>query len=316
MYLKEYGLKRYGNNPILTPKDFPKAAAVFNCGQTMYKGKTILLVAIMLTDSSMPRIHVAESEDGISFTIRKEPFITQSNLPNIKYLDNWVIDPRVTYFPEEDVYYIIRPGNSENGCVAILGKTKDFESYEDIDVISLPNNRVPCLFSEKIGGSYVRLDRPYSLVNDPHNNDQMGNIWISYSPDLIHWGRHKLLLSPWNNWMGTKIGPTPPIKTKDGWLVITHGVSQSCTGQRYCLGAVLLDLEDPSKVIGKANSYILAPDAPYEFMGRVPNVVFACGAIADFKEDRLRVYYGGADTYICLATGSISEIIDMCKKGL
>lgn len=316
MLLKQYGLFRYEKNPIISPKDFEGAAAVFNCGQTMYKGKTILLVAVILRNHEIPRIHVAESEDGINFTIRKEPFITQSKKSHISHLDKWVIDPRVTYFAEEDVYYIIRPGNSEHGCVAFLGKTKDFETYEDIDVIALPHNRVPCLFPEKINGYYARLDRPYTLVDDPHNHSQMGHIWISYSPDLIHWGRHRVVLQPWINWNSVKIGPTPPIKTKDGWLVIIHGVGQSCAGQRYSLGAMLLDLEDPSKLIGKANSYILAPDAEYEFMGRVPNVVFACGAIPDYEEDRLRVYYGGADTCICLATGKISEIVDMCKKGL
>lgn len=316
MVLKEFGLKRYEGNPIISPKDIPGAAATFNCGQTMYKGRTILLLPIMRSDDPSPAIHVAESDDGVHFTVRQKPLIEHSKLPHIGHLDHWTIDPRVTHFPSEDVYYIMRPGNSDNGCVAFLGKTRDFETYEDIEVIALPHNRVPSLFPEKINGMYVRLDRPYTLVYDPHNHPQMGHIWISYSPDLIHWGRHRLLLKPWNNWMSTKIGPTPPIKTKDGWLVITHGVSTSCTGQRYCLGAVLLDLEDPSKVIGKAMSYLLAPDAPYEYMGRVPNVVFTCGAIADYDQDCLRVYYGAADTCIGLATGSLSEIIRMCKEGL
>ena len=237
-------------------------------------------------------------------------------MPNIKELDNWPIDPRITYFEEEETYYIMRPVNSDAGCVAFLGKTKDFITYEDIDVISLPNNRVPCLFPEKISGYYVRLDRPYALIKDPHSQPQSGYIWISYSPDLIHWGQHRLLIKPWASWNYVKIGPTPPIKTEEGWLVIVHGVSASCSGQRYSLGAILLDLNDPSKVIGRAKSYILAPDRDYEYMGSVPNVVFACGAIADYDEDRLRVYYGVADHSICLATGSMSELVDICKKEL
>ncbi len=316
MLTEPFGLTRYENNPILAPKDFPGADAIFNCGQTMYKGKTILLVAVMLRNDPLPRIHVAESTDGLHFKVRPTPFIKKSILAHIGPLDNWPIDPRLTYFPEEDCYYIMRPGNSEHGCVAILGKTKDFETYEDIEVIALPHNRVPCLFPEKINGSYARLDRPYSLISDPHNHQQYGHIWLSYSPDLIHWGRHRILLAPWAQWNSTKIGPTPPIKTKDGWLMMIHGVSTSCTGQRYCLGAALLDLEDPSRIIGKANGYLLSPDADYEFMGRVPNVVFTCGAIADLEEDRLRVYYGGADTCIALATAKLSEIVDICKKGL
>jgi len=316
MLREEFGLKRYEGNPIISPKDFPGASAVFNCGQTMYKGKTILLLAVKLRHVATPMMHVAESEDGIHFTIRKEPFITRSTKEHITHLDCWPIDPRVTYFEEDDVYYIMRPGNSDAGCVAFLGKTKDWETYEDIEVISLPNNRVPCLFPEKINGEYVRLDRPYSLINDPHNIPQSGYIWISYSKDLIYWGKHRLVLKPWTHWNWGKIGPTPPIKTKEGWLTIIHGVSNSCSGACYSLGAVLLDLNDPSKVIGKANGYILTPDMPYETNGIVPNVVFSCGAIADYEQDRLRVYYGAADTCIGLATGSISEIIDICKKGL
>lgn len=316
MMIEEFGLRRYESNPILAPRDFPGADAVFNCGQTMYRGKTILLVAVMLKNHPVPRIHVAESADGIHFTIRPEPFITQSKVPHLAGLDNWPIDPRVTYFPEEDVYYIMRPANSEHGCAALLGKTRDFESYEDIETIALPHNRVPSLFPEKINGSYVRLDRPYSLVGDPHNHSQYGHIWISFSPDLIHWGRHRPLLKPWMPWNSTKLGPTPPIKTREGWLVIIHGVAVSCSGSRYSLGAMLLDLEDPTKIIGKSNSYLIAPDAEYEFMGRVPNTVFACGAIADIEQDTLRVYYGAADTCIGLATGKLSEIIEICQKGL
>jgi beta-1,4-mannooligosaccharide/beta-1,4-mannosyl-N-acetylglucosamine phosphorylase len=316
MLLEEFGLKRHPANPIIAPKDFPGADAVFNCGQTMYKGKTILLVAVALRNKPIPQMHIAESEDGVHFNIRKEPFIQKSSNPEIASYDNWPIDPRVTYFKEDDTYYIIRPGNSDCGCVGILGKTKDWETYEDIEIIALPNNRVPCLFPEKVNGSYVRLDRPYTLVDDPHNNPQAGYIWISYSPDLIHWGRHRVLLKPWAHWNGVKIGPTPPIKTSEGWLVIIHGVGNSCSGQRYHIGAVLLDLTDPAKITGKMEGYLLKADTDYEYMGRVPNVVFPCGVIADYDQDRLRVYYGAADTCIGLATGSISEIIDMCKKGL
>lgn len=309
-------LKRYKDNPILTPADFPGADAIFNCGQTMYKGKTILLVSVLMYGSKTAQMHVAESTDGINFTIRKEPFITKSQLGYMDLLDNHPIDPRVTYMPEEDMYYIMRPGAGEGGCSAFLGRTKDWETYEELDVIALPHNRVPSLFPEKINGSYVRLDRPYTLVPDPHNYNQFGNIWISYSPDLIHWGRHRLLMTPWDKWNSVKIGPTPPIKTDEGWLEIIHGVKVSCTGQRYSLGAILLDLEDPSKVIGRCDSPIITPEMDYEFHGRTPNCIFSCGAIADYEEDRLRVYYGAADTTICLATASLSEVVKQCKSGV
>lgn len=316
MLLQEFALKRHPANPLLKPADFPGADAVFNCGQTMYRGKTILLVAVVLRHDTTPRMHVAESEDGIAFTIRPEPFITRSTLPHIAALDEWPIDPRVTRMEEDDCYYILRPGNSRWGCVSILGRTRDWETYEDLEVIALPHNRVPCLFPEKINGLYARLDRPYTLVEDPHNHPQYGNIWLSYSPDLIHWGQYRPVQTPWAHRNHVKIGPTPPIKTPAGWLEIIHGVGGSCAGQRYHIGALLLDLRDPSIVIGKMNGYLLKADRDYEFNGRVPNVVFPCGAIADHAEDRLRVYYGGADTCIGLATGRLSEIVDLCQNGL
>lgn len=315
MLFSDVCFTRYEHNPIIAPKDFAAGAmATMNCGQTMYNGKTILLVSVLYRNRTKPAIHVAESEDGIHFTIRPEPFITRSKLPHVTPLDGWVIDPRVTYFAEDNCYYIMRPGNSPVGCVAILGKTTDFETYEDIDIIAMPNNRVPCLFPEKIDGYYVRFDRPYSLASSLSGGPWHGNIWLSYSPDLIHWGRHRLALTPWGNWSGTKIGPTPPIKTDKGWLEIIHGVTTDCSGSRYSLGAAMFDLKDPSKCIGKVGGPVLTPDAPYEYQGRTPNVLFSCGCIADYDKDRLRMYYSACDTSICLATGKLSELVDLCLQ--
>ena len=313
MNIGEYGcgLLRYEKNPIITPESIPGAYMTFNCGQTMYKGKTILLVAVVMKNSSFPSIWIAESDNGYDFKFRDKPFIERSDVPFLHDLDTWTIDPRVTYVPEDDMYYIMRPLSSSWGCSAVLGKTKDFEKYEDIEIIALPNNRVPCLFPGKIDGKYVRLDRPYCTKVPSYNEN--ANIWISYSTDLIHWGEHRPLLKPWILWNSNKIGPTPPIRTKKGWLEIIHGVqSNTVVPARYSIGAVLLDLKDPAKVIGKTNSPILTPDAPYEYMGTVPNVVFPCGAIGDEEKDELRLYYGAGDTYIGLATGKLSEIVDMC----
>ncbi len=308
-------LKRYEGNPILKPADFPGVEQLFNCGQTMYNGETILVVAICPEGQERPYIKVARSKDGVNFTFDEKPLIVQNENPPFKDIDTWAIDPRVTYFPEEDTYYIMRPASSGYGTACILGKTKDFESYEDIEVIALPNNRVPCLFPEKINGKYMRLDRPYSAGPTPSNMNYHANIWLSESPDLIYWGKHRPVLKPWAKWNPVKVGPTPPIKTKDGWLEVIHGVAGTPQGHRYYIGAILLDLEDPTKIIGKCKSPILAPDADYEFKGVCPGVVFTCGAIADEEKDELRVYYGIADTAIGLATGSLSKIIEACKNG-
>ncbi len=303
-------LKRHENNPLIVPADFPHgpADAVFNCGQTMMGDTTILLVSVVFADGRPPNIYVARGEDGLNFTFDDQPLFERCDLQGIRELDGHIIDPRVTKIGDD--YYIVRPTGSV--VVGLLYKTKDFESVEFVDCIALAHNRVPCLFPERIGGYYWKIDRP-SIGKPP---DNQGDMWISRSPDLIHWGHYRHLLGRIATWGSHKIGPTPPIKTEAGWLEIIHGVTRSCSTTRYSLGAVLLDLEDPTKVIGRMGGYLLTPEVDYEFEGRTPDVIFSCGAIADMAQRRLRVYYGGADTVICLASGDLDAIIDACVAGM
>ena len=308
-------LKRHPNNPIISPKDFSYGPAdqVFNPGQCMYKGKTLLLLSVRLCNTKYAQAHVAISDDGINFEIEEKPLFKVDFEQKFGELDMHPIDFRITQMG--DTYYIMRPGNSDWGCMAMLFKTKNFKSVEAMEIVALPNNRVPCLFPEKINGEYVRLDRPYS-PGAPYEKS-FANIWISKSPDLIHWGQHRPLLKRgFTMWSGLKVGPTVPIKTEKGWLEIVHGVQECFSSWRYSLGAILLDLENPEKIIGEMKSYILTPEAEYEHMGAVPDVVFATGAIADLDKRKLRVYYGGADTCVCLAEGNLDEIIDGCIKGI
>ena len=323
MIHREFLLHRHPENPIIKPADFPGGAdGVRNCGTAMLGDETILLVSVdHRADGWNGRqgrtSHVARSKDGLHFAFDPEPFLlptTPEEDPFYGQLDQHPIDTRITQIG--DTFYICRPGggwSTKWGACVLLDKTKDFRTRERVGVIGLPENRGASLFPEKINGLYARLDRPYRPGADSEN----GNLWISYSPDLLHWGQHKPgLACGYTTWAWHKIGPTPPIKTKEGWLEIIHGVTSSCAGKRYLIGAILLDLKDPSKVIGKTNSYLLAPLTWYEQNGRVPNIVFPCGAIPDFAKDELRVYYGAADTSVCLATGSIREIVDACLKGL
>lgn len=312
MFRQETLLKRHPDNPIISPKDFPfgPADVVFNPGQTTYNGKTVLLASVMFRNRSYAHTYVAESADGIHFDFHPEPVFVRDPEKTFGEYDNHPIDCRVTQIGNE--YYVVRPGNSEMGCVGLLYKTADFVNFEPIDIIALPDNRVPCLFPEKIGGYYYRLDRPYN----PGAGNEHGHIWIARSPDLVHWGHHRFLMKGFTNWNWNKIGPTVPVKTEKGWLEIIHGVSSSCSITSYSLGAILLDLENPEKIIGRAESYLLTAEEDYEFKGRCPGCVFATGAVADLKTRRLRVYYGAADTSICLAEGSLDEIIDACIKGL
>ncbi len=317
-YYNDFVLKRHEANPIVTPKDFPGSYAVFNPGQTIYDGQILLILPVGYNDginADSPhtpfRGYVAKSSDGVNFEIDTEPLFVPGTEHPYSQVSEQCIDFRITRC--EGTYYIIHPGCGPWGTMGILSRTDDFEKRENIDIISLPDNRMPCLFPEKIDGRYVRLDRPYRVA--PNDFHEFGNMWVSYSPDLVHWGHHRPLLQPgFTHWATTKIGPTPPIKTNDGWLVIIHGVSLSSAGHRYCLGAMLLNLKNPEIIIGLTKSAILSPYEPYEFNGIVPNVVFPAGSVANFNDDEIRVYYGCADTYVGLAAGSLSELVDLCKK--
>jgi predicted GH43/DUF377 family glycosyl hydrolase len=305
-------MERHPANPIIKPADCPEMKSIFNPSPVVYKSKTILLLSMIPSNNTCGgETRVAESTDGINFTIADKPFINLQGLPYpYDTIYKHIIDSRVTQI--DDTYYILTPVGNDvfSAPCTVLGKTKDFKTYEVIDVIALPVNRGVSLFPEKIDGKYYRLDRPgggngacYPLG---------GDIWLTSSPDLIHWGQCRPVIQADFEWGNQKIGPTPPIKTSEGWLVIIHGVVVGGDVGKYQIGAMLLDLENPCRVIGYTQKPLLAPEMPYEKSGLIDEVVFPCGAIADFKTDTLKLYYGGADTNICLATGSIQAIIDAC----
>lgn len=306
--------QRHEGNPILQVKDFPGVAQMYNPSPAVCNGETILLVSVVEHAAEgegrdVGQTWVARSKDGIRFELERKPFIkVPDRYPfNLAY---HFIDNRITRIG--DTYYIITPVRMRGNLspVGLLGKTKDFETYEPIDFITLPRHRGASLFPERIGGKYYRLDRP-------NGEGMAGDIWISSSPDLLHWGGHKpVLTAGYRYWNTLKIGPTPPIRTDQGWLEIIHGVYQTAGGIYYTIGAVLLDLEEPWRVIGRTNSYLLAPEAPYERHGNCDNTVFPCGAIADCGTDTLRLYYGAADQAICLATAPLSEVVRACLDGI
>lgn len=300
-------LQRHPANPILRPSDIPGCAAVMNPGAAIYNGQVVLLLSVVPLRGH-PRIVPAFSDDAVTFQVAPEPLITLPEKGPFAGLDEWTIDPRVT--PLDGTYYIVYPASGwTHGTIGMLGKTDDFKRYERLEVISLPDNRCPVLFPEKIGGLYFRLDRPASQAAG-------STIWISSSPDLIHWGRHRPLLKGDLWWNTAKVGPCgPPIWTDAGWLVIYHGVYGTSAGTMYSLGAALLDRDDPCRVIGKTLSPILIPEADYERAGIVPNTVFSGGQVCRPDTDEILVYYGAADTCVCLATGSISELVDACLRG-
>ncbi len=305
--------ERHPDNPLIHPEDYPGLANVRNPAPAQYNDKTVLLVSVWdFRTKTGGETRVAESVDGVNFTLKEEPFIDLVGRAfPYDIVCRHTIDCRMTKVG--DIYYILTPVAVKNfsGPCTVLGMTKDFKKYEPLEIITLPQNRGASLFPRKIDGKYFKIDRPGAGTGAP------GALWLSSSPDLIHWGEYRPLLHPgYSIWNLTKIGPTPPIETKKGWLVIVHGVQTPCDGAHYYVGAILLDLKDPCRIIGKTYSHLLAPEADYETRGRTDNVVFPCGAIADYGEDTLRLYYGAADTSVCLATASLSGVVEACIQEL
>jgi len=303
--------KRYEGNPILTGKDFPAEAdikTVFNSGIVKHNGKYIMICRVE-NSALFDQFWVAESKDGYHFKPWPKPIDMPHDDPEFKeYAGSMYYDPRVTKIG--NAYYMVHAAHSGHTCRLSLMKTEDFKKFQWMGCISEPDNRNGVLFPEKINGLYARLDRP--------NVGDTGDIWISYSPDLIFWGKSRCVFRKWEGirWAWAKIGAgAVPIKTPEGWLNIFHGVRwQGKAHYVYQLGVCLLDLEDPSKLKAMAEDAILIPEEQYELVGQTPNVVFTCGAIVE-DNGEVKIYYGGADTVQCVATTSIERLIDACYAG-
>jgi len=300
--MKSKFVTRYKDNPILTKDDIPyPVETVHNAGVTKFNGRYIMLFRSHL-DTGRSIIGLAESEDGFNFEARPEPFMTPSEKPIFsEYEEFGVEDPRITFL--EDAYYITYSAYSAHGVRIGLAKTKDFKTVERVALITEADYRNVVIFPEKINGRYVRLDRPHSEISP-------WSVWMTYSPDLVYWGDSRLIMKPVTyHWDEMKIGPgAPPIKTTRGWLNIYHGVFPTMDGSVYRLGVALHDLEDPSKIIGVGDNWILQPEEEYEIDGYYKGCVFPCGKV--LIGDTLFVYYGAADKYVALATCNLEELLD------
>ncbi|MCU0373235.1 MAG: glycoside hydrolase family 130 protein [Ignavibacteria bacterium] len=298
-------IKRYSGNPVLTKDDVPyEVATVHNAGAAKYKDKYILLFRSHLLNGRSI-IGLAESSNGFDFTVNPEPFMIPSEEGEFRLYEEYgVEDPRITFIDGE--YLITYSAYSRYGVRIGLAKTKDFKKVERVALITQADYRNAVIFPEKFNGLYVRLDRPHSEICP-------WSIWISYSPDLIHWGNSKVIMRPVKyHWDEMKIGPgAPPVKTKKGWLNIYHGVFPTMDGCVYRLGAALHDLNDPSVILGVYDKWILQPEKVYEITGYVHNVVFTCGAIPE-PDGILKIYWGGADKVICAGEAVIDELAELC----
>ena len=193
---------------------------------------------------------------------------------------------------------------------AATRRMQTFQTFHQMENAFLIFNRNGVLFPRKVGGSYLMLSRPSDGGHTP-----FGDIYLSRSPDLVHWGRHRFVMGATTGWQSTKIGAGPvPIETTEGWLLFYHGVLTSCNGFVYSMGAALLDLEQPWKVIRRSEHYLLNPRETYECVGDVPNVVFPCAALADADTGRIAIYYGCADTVTGLCFCRVDELMDWLRK--
>jgi len=297
---------RSKHNPIIKRNQAKDANSIFNSAVVPFKDG---FAGVFRVDDRARRMNIRRgfSKDGYNWEIDDEPinFIQQTRDPLVS---EYKYDPRVTFI--EDRYYITWC-NGYHGPTIGVGYTFDFEKFYQIENAFLPYNRNGVLFPRKINGKYAMLSRPSDTGHTP-----FGDIFYSESPDMIHWGCHRHVMSAgYTPWQSLKIGAGPtPIETSEGWLLIYHGVLLSCNGYVYSFGAALLDLEKPWIVKARSKSYLLSPQEYYECVGDVPNVAFPCATLCDANTGRLAIYYGGADTVVNLAFAYVQDIIELLKR--
>jgi len=303
-------LRRHEVNPILTVEAWPYPAnTVFNPGATRLADGTTVLLCRVEDRRGHSHLCVARSANGIDgWEIDDAP--TFEGDPERYPHELWgVEDPRITYLEELGRYGIVYTCFGWGGPGVAIALTDDFRSFERIGMVMPPEDKDAALLPVRIDGLWAMIHRPVTSVG--------AHIWISYSPDLKHWGSHRLLLEARHGawWDAGRIGLSPPlIQTDDGWLMIYHGVRSTPSGCLYRLGLALLDLAKPEVCLMRSDRWIFSPETPHEREGDVGNVVFPCGHTIEADGDTLNLYYGAADTCICLARGSIEHMIDWLRR--
>lgn len=339
-------MERYLKNPLIIPAHIPptrpdfRVIGTFNPGVAEYQNKIILLIRVaesphclkagplyyypllnpltaqievqsvhasqVVEDGDSRKIttkngfyltsysyfRLAESEDGIHFTILDQPLIR----PETWYEEFGLEDARITRMDSD--YYITYTAVSRYGMGVALMKTVDFRNFERLGLVMLPDNKDVVIFPARIGGIYRALTRPMSVMGS--------TMWMSESPDLIHWGNHRLLAATTqHDWETRKIGAgAVPFLTNQGWIEIYHGVSSK---EEYALGFMRLDRDDPSKILYRSNKPVLYPEMDYEIRGFFPNTIFLCGSV--LRQNKVYLYYSGCDENISLATAAIDEFL-------
>jgi predicted GH43/DUF377 family glycosyl hydrolase len=297
--------RRHPQNPIITANDLPRMVnAVFNAAATELDGETLLLLRVE-DRTGLSHFAVATSADGRTDWQLDRDRVMRPQLDC--YEEHWGIeDPRITRIGDE--YFIVYTGFSMGGPLVCLATTRDFVSFERRGVLVSPEDKDAALFPVRFGDRWALVHRPSSMVAG------LGaHVWLSWSPDLRHWGDARVLLPARRGgwWDANKVGlGPPPLRTDAGWLLCYHGVRTTASGSIYRLGLALLDRDDPRRLVYRGDEWVFGPAAPYERAGDVPDVVFPCGWILRDDGDTLDMYYGAADSVICLATASLAELVD------
>lgn len=293
----KYPVWRYSENPIIKRDQIEIANSIFNSAVVPFKDGFAGVFRVDLW-SRRQKLVTGFSKDGIHWDLN-DKIIFDGFDPRVCEIDGVFYLSWVSFFA---------PGGYSTTIG--LAKTVDFVNFEELEPATIPVSRNGVLFPRKIDGNYCLLSRPCDKGHTPY-----GDIFLSQSPDLTYWGKHRAVMKPQVPWDGVKVGAGPtPIETDEGWLCFYHGVSSSCNGFTYSMGAMITDINEPWKVLHRADSYLLNPRTDYECVGDVPNVVFPCAALTDAATGRIAIYYGAADTVVGLAFTTVDETVDFIKK--
>lgn len=294
---------RFDGNPILTPEKWPYPVnAVMNPAAITLNGETLLLVRVE-DMRGFSHLTVARSADGFTnWQIDSSPtMLADQNSRE----ERWGLeDPRIIWLEEQKQFAITYTSFSEGGPTVSLAITKNFRTFARLGALLPPEDKDACLFPRRFKGRFALIHRP--IVRG------QAHMWISFSPDLKHWGDHRPLVKTRNAyWDGHRVGlACQPIETEHGWMMFYHGVRNTTAGALYRMGVALLDLEEPWRVLRRSDEWILGPREIYERVGDVGGVVFPTGVTIRKETDQLNLYYGAADCTVAVATAKLSSCID------
>jgi len=298
-------LWRCAENPIIGRNPLPGVARIFNSAVVPYEDGFIGVFRGEQVNG-VPYIYLGRSQDGVhwGFDKQKIQFVDKSGNPAEPV---YAYDPRLVRV--EDAYYVIWCQDFYGASIGVA-QTRDFKVFTRLENPFIPFNRNAVLFPRKVGGMYTMLSRPSDSGHTP-----FGDIFLSQSPDMEFWGRHRHVMSKSDNWWeNLKIGGgAAPIETSEGWLLFYHGVTGTCNGYVYSIGGAILDIDEPSRVLYRCSNFLLTPEQWYEERGFVPNVCFPCATLQDGDTGRIAVYYGCADSYVGLAFTTVDEVVGYIK---